>query len=190
MTAVHHRPQMDIKEFEELASRAPENVRLEFIDGRIGVKPVPDGDHGEIIRWVMQRCMQHRPDLWLYPEQGLKVESYRTGRARPDGALAPVGTFAGQGEWTEPDGVLMAVEITSYDDDTDRRDRAEKPVAYAQAGIPVYLLVDRDSCAVTVCSEPAHGKYRSSLTVDFGHTLALPGLDITFDTEGLKDYVR
>ena len=31
----------------------------------------------------------------------------------------------------------MAVEITSYDSDTHKRDRIEKPRAYAEAGIPV-----------------------------------------------------
>ncbi|MFF4835669.1 Uma2 family endonuclease [Streptomyces sp. NPDC001315] len=189
-TGIRHRPQMDSSDFEELAAHAPEHVTLEFINGRIGVKPVPDGDHAEIIRWVMQRCMQQRPDLWLYAEQGLRVEEYRRGHARPDGALAPVDTFAGQGEWAEPRGVLMVVEITSYDEDTDRRDRVEKPIAYAQADIPVYLLIDRDSCDVTVFSEPEDGKYRTSLTVAFGHTVALPGLDITLDTEAFKNYVR
>ncbi|SER50058.1 Putative restriction endonuclease [Streptomyces qinglanensis] len=49
-----------------------------------------------------------------------------------------------QGEWADPAGVLMTVEVTSYDSDTDRRDRQEKPAAYAAAGIPVCLLVDRD----------------------------------------------
>jgi len=190
MTAVNRRPQMDTEEFDELASRAPEHVKLEFIDGRIGVKPVPDGDHAEIIRWVMERCLQHRPDLWLYPEQGIKVEPYRAGRARPDGALAPRKTFAGQGEWAEPDGVVMVVEVTSHDGDTDRRDRVEKPAAYAQVSIPVYLLIDRDLCQVTVFSEPVDGKYATSLAVAFGHTVELPGLDITLDTEALKDFVR
>lgn len=189
-TDIRHRPQMDSGDFEELASHAPENVNLEFVNGRIGVKAVPDGDRGEIIRWVMQRCMQHRPDLWLYVEQGLRVETYRKGHARPDGALAPVDTFAGQGEWADPDGVLMTVEITSYDEDTDRRDRVEKPLAYAQAGIPVYLLIDRDSCEVTVFSEPEGGKYRAALTMAFGHTITVPGLGITLETEPLKNYVR
>ncbi len=35
----------------------------------------------------------------------------------------------------DPDGLLMAVEVTSYDGDTDRRDRQDKPNAYAAADI-------------------------------------------------------
>jgi Uma2 family endonuclease len=181
---------MDTEDFDELASRAPENIRLEFINGRIGVKPVPDGDHDEIIRWVMERCLQHRPDLWLYPERGIKVEAYRAGRSRPDGVLAPRDTFAGQGEWAEAAGVLMVVEVTSHDSDTNQRDRIDKPGAYAQAGIPVFLLIDRDSCDVTVFSEPADGRYGSRVTVAFGHEVTLPGLGIVLDTEALQAYVR
>ncbi|WFB08925.1 Uma2 family endonuclease [Streptomyces sp. LX-29] len=108
------------------------------------VKPVPDGDHDEIIMWVQEQCMQHRPDVRLYRERRLKVEGYRRGRAIPDGALAPRRHFTGHGEWSDPDGVLMVVEVTSHDSDTDRRDRREKRDAYAGAEIPVYLLVDRE----------------------------------------------
>ncbi|MFE0193648.1 Uma2 family endonuclease [Streptomyces sp. NPDC058989] len=185
--------QMAVEDFEVIASAAPETVTLEFIDGRIEVKHVPDGDHGEIIRWLQKRCMQHRPDLWLYAdERGLKVEAYRKGRARPDGVLAPDGHFAGHGEWSDTDGVLMAVEVTSYDWDTDRRDRQQKPEAYAAADIPVYLLVDRDICAVVVHTNPDPGGcYRDIHRAPFGEQVALPDpVGITLDTETLKNYVR
>ncbi len=36
--------------------------------------------------------------------------------------IAPEAHFAGHGEWADPAGVLMLVEVTSYDSDTDRRD--------------------------------------------------------------------
>src|SRR6476659_826648 len=98
MTVVDDRPQMLPEEFEELArsaARTGEGLRLEFINGKLGVKAVPDGDHFEIIRWVTKQCMQQRPDLWLYPERGLKLGTYRKGYARPDGMLAPEGSIAG-----------------------------------------------------------------------------------------------
>ncbi|MFJ1752034.1 Uma2 family endonuclease [Kitasatospora sp. NPDC088134] len=192
MTAVENRPQMLAEEFERIALAAErEGVRMEFIHGRIGVKAVPDGDHDEIIRWVMKQCMQQRPDLWLYPERGLRVETYRKGNAKPDGVLAPDGNFAGQGEWADPDQVVMVVEVTSYDSDTDRRDRDEKPRAYAETGIPVYLLVDRDSCEVLVHSEPEDGQYVSLVRRPFGKPAVLPDpVGITLDTEAFKAWVR
>lgn len=183
------RPQMSVEEFEELARRAPEMVRLEFVNGKVQVKPVPDGNHGEMVMWLLKQCMRQRPELSLYPEQGLKVEAYRKGRARPDGVLAPEENFVGQGEWAEPAGVLMAVEVTSRDTDTNRRDRVEKPYGYAAVGIPLYLLVDRDAWSLTVHAEPKNGEYRTTSTYDFGEVVQLPApVGITLETEKLKDY--
>ncbi|GAA2667310.1 Uma2 family endonuclease [Streptomyces aculeolatus] len=184
---------MLVEEFEEIASAAPETVTLEFLNGRIEEKRVPDGDHDEIVRWLLRRCMQQRPDLFLYPAgRGLKVEEYRKGRARPDGVLAPDGHFAGEGEWSDPEGVLMVVEVTSHDGDTDRRDRQDKPAAYAAAGIPVYLLVDRDAGTVVVHTNPdaERGCYLDTHRAPFGEEVVLPDpVGITLDTDILKSWV-
>ncbi|MFQ3556855.1 Uma2 family endonuclease [Streptomyces gramineus] len=185
--------QMSVEDFETIASAAPETVTLEFIDGRIGVKKVTDGDRSTVVSWLARRCMQTRPDLDLYYGRGLRVEACREGRARPDAVLAPEAHFAGYGEWADPDGALMVVEITSYDSDTDRRDRHEKPTAYGQAGIPLYLLIDRDSCTVAVHSGPDRqiGGYRTVQTAKFGESVILPApMGIELDTEILNNYVR
>ncbi|MER5636855.1 Uma2 family endonuclease [Kitasatospora sp. NPDC002227] len=177
--------------FEAIAeAAAQQDVTLEFLAGKIGVKPVPDGDHGQIVMWLIRQCILQRPDLSLFPEQGLRVEAYRTGNARPDGALAPAEYFAGKGEWADPSGVLMVVEVTSYDRDTDRRDREDKPRAYAESAIPVMLLVDRSNGTVVVHSNPERGRYRDTHTADYGESIELPGLGITLDTEILKAYAR
>jgi Uma2 family endonuclease len=164
------RPQMLVEEFEELAHAAPETVTLEFINGRLEVKPVPDGNHSEIVMWLVRQCMQHRPELSLYSERGLKTEAYRKGRARVDALLAPPGTFAGDGEWSDPDGVLMAVEVTSHDSDTNQRDRIDKRT-------------------VSVYRRPEDGRYRSVTTLVFGDPVKLPApVGFTLETEQLKDY--
>ncbi|MGW1539141.1 Uma2 family endonuclease [Streptomyces sp. NPDC002309] len=187
--------QMSVEEFERIAEFATKEtgdaVRFEFINGRIGVKKVADGDHDTIVVWLSKRCMQARPDLDLYQGRGLRVEKYREGRARPDAVLVPEEHFAGHGEWADPSGVLLVLEVTSYDSDTDQRDRLEKPVAYGAAGIPSYLLIDRDSCTVKLHSDPDPGVgYRNSRTVPFGAVLLLPDpLGIELDTEKLKQYV-
>ncbi|MEU7316755.1 Uma2 family endonuclease [Streptomyces sp. NPDC007083] len=184
---------MTAEEFERLASTAPETVTLEFIDGRIGEKAVPDGAHAALIMWLLRQCMQSRPDLDLDPTQGLKVGTYRKGRARPDGSLVPIDYFADQGEWADPAGVLMTVEVTSYDSDTDRRDRQEKPAAYAAVGIPVYLLLDRDRYEVVVHTNPDReaGRYRDLHTASFGEEVVLPEpVGFTLETDALKNYAR
>jgi len=180
---------LSVEDFEELERRAPETVRLEYINGKLEVKAVPDGNHREIFVWLQEQCMQHRPDLRVYGESGVKAEAYRKGRARTDGAVARKGHFKGHGEWSDTDGVLVAVEITSHDHDTDRRDRVDKPIGYAGADIPVYLLIDRDNDTVVVYSEPKDGRYQQIVSYPWGTPVALPDpLGFTLDTEELKDY--
>ncbi|WP_031482725.1 Uma2 family endonuclease [Streptomyces bicolor] len=187
---IEDRPQMSVEEFEELERHAPESVWLEFINGKVVVKPMADGNHREMIAWLQRVCMQHRPDLWLHAESGLKTERYSKGRARADGVLVRVGGLKGQGEWSEADGALMAVEITSYDADTHKRDRVEKPDGYAAAGIPVYLLIDRDDCSVVVFNQPEDGCYRHEEKLPFGASVKLPDpVNFTLDTEPLKELV-
>ncbi len=185
---------MTTEEFEELAraaDRISEGVRLEFIDGQLGAKAMPDGDHGRIMQWLIRTFLLFRPELFLAAEQGLRVERYQKGRARPDGALADSEAFVGQGEWADPAPVLLVVEVTSNDQDTERRDRQEKPRAYAATGIPIYLLIDRDSCEVTVHSSPQSGRYEQILRVPFGATVKLPEpVNLELDTDPLKNWVR
>ncbi|WP_315902800.1 Uma2 family endonuclease [Streptomyces salinarius] len=168
-----------------------EEARLEFIGGRFGRKVWPDGPRGCVVQWLTRSCLSQRPELWLDSRQGLGVGRHREGRARPDGSLVPSHAFAGAGEWADPAPVLMVVEVTSYDSDTDRRDRVDKPRAYAETGIPVYLLVDRDTCEVKVHSRPDGGRYETVQTLPFGKEVVLPDpVGISLDTEPLKNWVR
>lgn len=188
------RPHMTTEEFERLAriaAREAEGLRLEFIGGVLRSKAMPDGDHGRIIVWLSRICIQHRPGFWLHAGQGIKAEQYRQGRAIPDGVLAHEDAFVGQGDWVDPSQILMAVEVTSWDSDTERRDRIEKPLAYAETGIPVYLLIDRLKCQVVVHSDPDGERYETVRTVPFGKEVTLPDpVGITLQTEPLKDWVR
>ncbi|WP_104815433.1 Uma2 family endonuclease [Kitasatospora sp. MMS16-BH015] len=70
--------------------------------------------------------------------------------------------------------MVMVVEVTTSCRSTDHRIRAEKPAAYAQAGIPVYLVIDRERREVTAHSDPLDGRYRASLPTPYGDPLALP----------------
>jgi hypothetical protein len=45
---------------------------------------VPDGDHGEIVLWLLRRCIQQRPEPNLYLERGLGIEKYRGHLTRAD----------------------------------------------------------------------------------------------------------
>ncbi|MGW1991837.1 Uma2 family endonuclease [Embleya sp. NPDC001921] len=182
---------MPVEEFEGIARDTAESVRLEFIGGRVGVKAMPDGDHDEFVVWLIEEFARQQRTLSVYPARGLKIEKYRKGRARPDCAVAPKRSFVGQGEWADPAAVLMVVEVTSLDPDTDRRDRADKPRAYAETDIPIYLLVDRDSCETVLHSDPANGTYTTIVKRPFGKPVHLPApVDLMLETEDLLDLVR
>ncbi|MFD7897071.1 Uma2 family endonuclease [Streptomyces sp. NPDC059743] len=187
--------QISVEEFEKIArlvDKVSDTVRLEFIRGQIRFKGTADGDHREILGWLQQRCTQARTDVWLYAgrELGLLAGAYSKGRATPDADAD-----------ADAASVLMAVEVTSYDtgfdasfdtgSDIDRRDREEKLAAYAAAGIPVHLLIDRGHGTVTVHSDPATDGYRDRHVVDFGMKVMLPDpVGMELDTEELKNFVR
>lgn len=109
---------MSPETFEALASfaeREEEGFRLEFLGGRLEEKALSDGIRTTIVAWLVRQCAHQRPEWGVYVGLGLKVETHRTGRAIPAGTLAPMGHFVSAGEWAEPDGVLMTVEVTSCD---------------------------------------------------------------------------
>lgn len=180
---------MLVEEFEEIALKAPETVWLEFINGRLEVKPPHDGNHAETLMHLTVRCMEQRPELWLYPLRGLKAEIGRQGRVRPDGVLAPVKHFVGHGEWSDPDGVLMTVEITPRGLSGGLSGLRRKRDGYAAAEVPVHVRIDRGKPGVVVYSMPKGGEYRMRRSWDMGDAVEIPApVAITLDTEKLKDY--
>jgi Uma2 family endonuclease len=181
------------EEFERLAvhaAREVEGLRLKLLDGKPAFRPMADGMHSTLTMWLVRQCWQKKPEWGLHVGLGLKVGGHREGRAVPDGTLLPVGRLLGTGFWAEPDGVLMTAEVTSgRDQEADRRDRIDKPRAYAESGIPVYLLIDRDVRETSVYSKPEDGVYVQRLTVPFGKTVSVPEpVGIELDTQQLLSW--
>ncbi|AEW96739.1 MULTISPECIES: Uma2 family endonuclease [Streptomycetaceae] len=178
------------EEFEELArcaARIGAGLQLEFVRGRPHERPGRDGNHGMIMQWLTCVCVQTRPDLWLYCGRGLRAGTDRNDYARPDGVLLPSGGLAGEGEWGAPGKVLMAVEVTSRASDT----LAGKTRAYAESGIPVLLVVDRDDGCVLVRSRPHSSGYQRTEAVAFGRAIVLPDpVGIALATGPLNDWAH
>jgi Uma2 family endonuclease len=68
-------------------------------------------------------------------------------------------------------GVAMVLEVTST---KPKADREVKRRCYARAGIPLYLLVERDISEVTLLSNPGQDDYRERCTRPFGKPVTLP----------------
>ncbi|MGJ5750969.1 Uma2 family endonuclease [Streptomyces puniciscabiei] len=179
MTAMAHEPltQADVLLEGFLALDTPEGFRAELIEGEIVVTPPPDGDHEDCIGLILNQVIKRsRTDMQFSGNKGLKLKS--GGRCPkdhviPDGTFAPseLRLFRGADPWMPSDGVAMVLEVTST---KPTADRDAKRHCYARAGIPLYLLVDRDTSSVTLFSDPRNEDYRQHSTVPFGKSLALP----------------
>lgn len=169
----------------------PEGWRAEIDEGRIFLVPPPHAHHNGIAEKV-QRCLYaNLPDeMGIYQTLGVHV--------------APLGKLY------VPDLVVMPSElIDSADPDTSapmdasdalliagitskgnaREDRTKKYRAYARAGVPMYLLIDRfdtRGAMATLFTEPNEdGTYKQSDPVPFGKPLVLPApFDVTLPTDG------
>ncbi|WP_460064982.1 Uma2 family endonuclease [Streptomyces sp. YKOK-I1] len=179
MTAMAHEPltQEEILLDGFLALDTPEGFRAELVEGEIVVTPPPDGDHEHYIsRIVRQVIRQSRTDMDFSGNKGLrlkKAEGCPKDHVIPDGTFAPgaLELYRGADPWMPSQGVVMVLEVTST---KPKADREVKRRCYARAGIPLYLLVDRDISEVTLLSDPGQDDYRSRCTVPYGKPLTLP----------------
>jgi Uma2 family endonuclease len=157
-----------------LAFEEPECYRAELIDGEIVLTPPPDGSHQVIIGEIIKQVISKAPKMVFSGHKGLIVSdrgAAGAGRVIPDITILPSRILCGAPPWMEPAGVTMVVEVTLSQP---ARDRDTKRVAYASAGIPLYLLVDREFGLITLFSDPVGGDYAVSLIVPSGTGLQLP----------------
>ena len=170
--------------FELFSATAPRGWRVELIEGEICVTPPANGEHEEIVSEVANQVVERRQDRSLrnYTGIGLNVPgASETGHVVPDLVIAPKGSFDDQEEWHEPSGVVLVAEVTSTS--TADRDREKKILGYARAGIPVYLLIDREEGEVVVYSEPSGDGYAKGPKRKLGLTVPLPApLGFELDT--------
>ncbi|WP_030345739.1 Uma2 family endonuclease [Streptomyces sp. NRRL S-1022] len=162
----------------------PEGSKVEIIEGIVTVSPAPAYRHNLIAEGIQRRLYSVIPDDWgIFQTLAISVPS-RLGMLIPDLVVAP------RQERPESDSHLPAalaelvVEVTSKSNAG--HDRVSKPAAYATAGIPLYLLVDRwapGGPTVTLYGEPKGDVYRVLKAVKFGDPVELPEpFGLTLDT--------
>ncbi|MEU6373663.1 Uma2 family endonuclease [Streptomyces sp. NPDC046909] len=170
--------------FERISAAAPRGWRVELIEGEIHVTPPANGEHEEFVSELTDQVVERRHDRSLrnYTGIGLNVPGASdTGHVVPDLVIAPKGSFDDKEEWHEPSTVLLVAEVTSTS--TAERDRDKKIRGYARAGIPVYLLIDREEAEVIVYSEPSGDEYAQGPKHKIGLTVPLPApLGFDLDT--------
>ncbi|MFF5450930.1 Uma2 family endonuclease [Streptomyces sp. NPDC012950] len=170
--------------FELFSALAPKGWRVELIEEEIHVVPPANGEHEEIVTEVVEQVIARRVDKEVRNFTGIGLSlpgTTDTVRVIPDLVIAPKGSFADQQEWHAPDPVLLVAEVTSSS--TASRDRVQKIRAYARAGIPLYLLIDREAGEAVVCSVPAGDDYDHKSVHKLGTPVPIPApLGFTLDT--------
>jgi Uma2 family endonuclease len=165
-------------------SEWPEGCKVEIIEGIVTVSPAPANNHNVIAVMVQRRLYSVIPEAWdVFQTLAVAVPS-RLGLYIPDLVVAPLAEVEGPGNYVPADTAELVVEITSQSNAN--HDRISKPVGYAAAGVPLYLLIDRwapGGPTVTLYGEPNGNVYRVLHAGKFGDEIRLPEpFGLTLDT--------
>lgn len=165
----------------------PEEIRAEIVDGDIIVSPLQLNVHQRVIMYLNSLLVPivNALELWVDMSGGVILEP-DWNEYRPDLQVAPKAAWPREGN-TGPalSEVKLVVEVTSPDKRDLIRDRKTKYAAYARAGIPLYLMVDRyDGGGFTILySNPSGEEYLDAHKVPFGEKLRLPEpFEVEIDT--------
>jgi Uma2 family endonuclease len=165
----------------------PEGVRVELIDGELVVSPTGSVRHSEAIYGLTVELIKlaERRNWVIHTNLTAHIPPTRE-RLIPDLMVAPKGAppFA-ECELLASGALLVAEVVSPW---SRRRDREVKPRAYAQGGVPLYVLIDRfdKPPAVTLFSQPGEEGYGKREVAAAGEPLRLPKpFGITLDTARL-----
>ncbi|MFB7850799.1 Uma2 family endonuclease [Streptomyces sp. NPDC056053] len=164
--------------------------RVEIIGGVIVVAPIPDGRHAEVLTEVMIPLLAaelHGQATDVLQRVGLWLPGGPEDYAVPDLAIvdADLDEHLIENNCYDPAAFRLVLEVTSIDYNNDLRN---KVAAYAEAKIPVYVIVDRRHGRVHVLTEPVSGGYDSHQVYAPGQEVTLPesiGAPVTLDVDEL-----
>ncbi|MFE7041881.1 Uma2 family endonuclease [Streptomyces atratus] len=164
--------------------------RVEIIGGVITVAPSPDAPHARVLTKIMRPFINADLDdgeTEVLQGIGMWLPSGPEDYAIPDLAVvdADLDEHLVENNCYDPAVFRLALEVTSSNYNNDLRN---KVVAYAEAKIPVYVIVDRKHGRVHVLTEPMGGGYDSHEVYAPGQTVTLPdsiGAPVTLDVDEL-----
>ncbi|KIZ14331.1 Uma2 family endonuclease [Streptomyces natalensis] len=182
-----------LDEVDWLMERVP-GARFEVMGGEICVTPLPDGAHAEVLSDLM----------FLLAEAGLHDEATRVLQklavwlpsgpydfAIPD--LSVIDDFEGhevEFNCYDPAIFRLVLEVTSNNYGNELR---SKVAAYADARIPVYMIVNRRDDRIHLLTDPSDGTYRSHRVHAPGERVTLPasiGAEVKIDVAAILEVAR
>ncbi|MEU6954422.1 Uma2 family endonuclease [Streptomyces sp. NPDC045714] len=191
--AVEHPGDDEPETLLETANRLMEQLpghRVEIIGGVITVAPPPDGPHADALTTLMVPFLAaglHGEESRVLQGIGLWLPSGPEDYVIPDLAIvdADYGEHPIENNSYDPACFRLVLEVTSGNYQNDLRN---KVVAYAQAKIPVYVIVDRKHGRVHVMTEPLPGGYDRHEVYAPGQEAPLPasiGAELSLDVDGI-----
>ncbi|MYW05469.1 Uma2 family endonuclease [Streptomyces sp. SID3343] len=165
----------------------PKNVRAEIIGGQIVMSPAPRLGHAGTLSLIQRQVEDACPDEYLVVQGGEIVCAVSDAVLIPDLCVVPWEAITDDLVQAPTNIVELVCEVTSKS--TRRQDLADKRAIYAAESIPFYLLVDRLTASVELCSSPKKGVYRSTETVSYGELIPVPTpFGFTLDTTRFPDH--
>lgn len=171
---------------------APDGARVEVIEGKIVVSPAPAFDHGGIVQDVTEAfalAKAEDPGYGWTCQQNARLDLVSlegTSGFEPDLVVGETATIKAARQarlgCVVSDEFELVLEVTSpssaeYDRPPVSRDQKSKWSAYAQAGIPYYLLIDRDpkvaQAVLYMIPDAATEAYLDKQVWAFGETITL-----------------
>ncbi|MGW7053762.1 Uma2 family endonuclease [Streptomyces sp. NPDC054887] len=187
MAVMQH--ELTLGEAADLLSRALPGHRVEILQGRLIVTPLPDGSHALSLTklgrafdraGVEEAGLEYvqgiglwlpgLPDDYAIPDFSVVDEDFRDAQVRKN-------CYA-------PNVFRLVVEVTSSNWTDDLGTKVE---SYAEAGVPVYVVADRKHGEVLLYSDPADGKYPPPQRYGRGASVPVPAsvgvtLELRVDT--------
>jgi Uma2 family endonuclease len=153
---------------EEFLNLEATNERVELFDGSLYVTPAPTPRHQRISSRLMMMLWQPAERAGLFVHEAINVR-LQSGRI-PIPDLAITGPINFDDKIIDAESVRLICEIVSPSNAS--ADKVLKMHYYAVAGIPWYLLVEQDTCALHLY-ELAGETYAKHSVTEVGMTLEL-----------------
>jgi len=153
-----------------------DDYKVELIDGRIITEMAPvGGEHG----WGLNKlnkslfsCL-HDTDYTVWVQSGVALPGDR--ELQPDVAIfKPVPERMGKNPTV--DQIVLVIEVS---DTSLRKDATDKMELYAEAGVPVYWVVDVRRKQVHVYTAPEDGLYSETTVLKSGDKLEVCGRELS-----------
>ncbi|MFI0729385.1 Uma2 family endonuclease [Streptomyces sp. NPDC021225] len=186
---VKRKPLTLLEEANLLMDRLP-GWRAEIIGGVLTVTALPDMSHAVVLTDLMGNFFAadlHGQETEVIQRIGVWLPTGPDDYAIPDLAIVDADIMEHQRENNcyGPEVFRLIVEVTSNNYNNDLRN---KVAVYAEAKIPVYLIVNRKHGQVHVLTDPGAGGYDTHCVHAPGEQITLPdsiGAKVTLDVSEL-----